>query len=482
MTYRGYEKKPTSSDVQPEGERVRFSQPESLKPEVPDAVVETMTDRSKEMMATLKPESKGFIGKLYEKIKSSEMVQNMVDRVEVWNNVRHGDRTHRKIEGLNQEKEGVEQEMEGESEIIDRTEADFKKIWEIYKSMGEQVPIDSIQKMQKENLGHLHKGDEAFTRALQIEGKIQDTKEELAAFEGKTNEARGRLDGRLAAKMEKNNVALKDLNEKHDNINFAVETDENRLKELEKGAEGFQSILEGSPIESLATLAREGLKKIEVERKVLISNIEKLEEARVKYDEQISDLEGNNVELQEKRDEIFPPKEKEEKEKKPQEKPQKLEFSQGGEMIVEYGGGKTLILSSEGIKKINPDGEIEETPFDDIDDDELLPFAGHSKELLKNFGVPEKMASRLETIRPKRETAKKFNSRELMLDWNQFTGKESGLQVNLKKGEKIIDLKTKEAVRDYLLELIAQKISKGQVSGLSKGIKALVDKYLGGKR
>lgn len=460
--------------------------PEEATLEVSPAAQETFSDQTKETVAGLQPESKGFVGKLYEKIKSSEVVQNVVDRYQVWRNDKLAARAENKAGQLTQEQDGEKARFKSAEEAARRVEADFEKARLALGKMGRGISSETTEKVRQERDSHNQRAYAAEDQVQIIEGRIQDIRDKKEAYDTRVNEARGRLDGRLEAKQQINNEALSELGDKFSQLDSRLDQGRKSVDDLNRQAAELRGLL-GTVNKSLQVEIIGHIKEIEEKQAKYAARIKELERARVDVDKKMKDLESKNVDLQAKRDKIFPPKEKPSVTEKSAEQPR---FGTGdNEVSLEYGGGKEVVMRGDQIEEVGSDGKTTTWSADDAPEDVIAAFVTAGGRSLEEWQkeadagrVGEKALRRIEALstrQPETEKKPKFLAGDIVAAWNQEVGKGSGKQVTLEKSaDPKKDLGSEVAAKDMLLTLLAKRLNRGDVKTLHSSTKGKVENFL----
>jgi len=450
--------KETFNKVEPTSKE-KIESPIPASSEINPEVEKKMTDKTKETAETLTPESRRFLGGLYEKIKSSDIVKNIVDRHEVHKNNKLENRANAKIGELERKKA---MEIKGVQDIKNaqkESQGSSKKIEEIYKSMGKEMEQAEKDKFKSEIETHQKLIDEREGGAQRIECKITDATDKLEDYKNKAEAARGHLAGRLTAKMETNNQALQEFDGQRSEINKNINDNQTQIKELDKYEAGFKNLLSEGVQGAAAEIAKKNLAEIKAKKAEHIKNVKNLESNQNKIDKKIDGLKEKNNKLQEQHDKIYPAKEKT-TQKQAGEKPENYKIDQG-KVTLNFGGGKEMFLDSKGnITTIGSDGAQSTLALDKITNEALAKFKAVSSEELESVGIPPEIIERIQNIKPEAGEKKKFIAGNLVAEWNKYVKifKLSELQVSLDKnsdpGQEFGD---KTLAKEFLLNLIAKK-------------------------
>ena len=323
--------------------------------------------------------------------------------------------------------------------------------------MGKEMDQAEKDKFKNEIKIHQKLIDEREGGAQRIECKITDVTEKLEDYKNKAETARGRLDGRLEAKMETNNKALQGFNGRRNEVSKNIGDNQAQIKELDKYEAGFKGLL--SKGGAAAEIAQKNLAEIKAKKAELIKEVKNLESNQNKIDKKIDDLKGKNNKLQEQRDKIYPAKEKT-IQKQAGEKPESYKIGKD-KITLNFGGGKEMFLDSGGnITTIGPDGARSTLALDEIPDETLAKFTAVSSEELESAGIPLAIIERMQKIKPEAGEKKEFIAGNLVVEWNKYVKmlKLSELQVSLdKNSDPWQEFGDKTLAKEFLLKLIAKK-------------------------
>lgn len=447
--------------------------------EVPEALKATAAPETKGLFASLKEKSKNFLQTMYEKIKNTEIVQNITDRYQVWNNKRLKERADKKINDLKLETTAEEAKITESAQSAEEAKNEAAKAKVAIEAVG--LALSAQDEAQQREEIEQFENDAEISREKIFNNEMEANHTETISkeFEAKIKEVRSRLDGRLEAKMEANNDLLKDYENSQEFYAGKIEMCNNLIKEQNGNIEKLTA--------SLATI-----KKSEASKKLLEKNIvkckEKIERLKFtlseyeKYNNEVTakadKLNRANVDLQNKRDKIMGV-EKITWEKSGT-KPVASKILDGGEISLDYGGGKTMQLKGEIFIITDSAGNTEEIPLNKAKDALIKQFQGLSADELKKGGVSEKFFARIQalekTAKPEVTKEKSFLAKDILSKWKKHVGNESGLRHLATIAGESPDQNLIDAAG--VKKFIEDKIRAGAPKSTENGIPRLIAKQL----
>ena len=395
----------------------------------PATGIETViAPETKGLFASLKEKSKNFLQTMYEKIKNTEIVQNITDRYQVWNNKRLKERTDKKINDLKLETSTEEAKITESTQSAEEAKNEADKAKMAIEAAGLTLsPQDEAQ--QREEIAQYENDAEASReKILTNEMEANRTETISKEFETKIKEARSRLDGRLEAKMNSNNELLESYKISQEFYVEKIGMCKNLIEEQNGNIEKL-----------IASLA--AIKKSEASKKLLEKNIVKCKERiqRLKYTlseyekynnevtSKADKLNRANADLQNKRDKIIGVEKI--KWEKPGTKPVASKILDGGEIRLDYGGAKTIQFQGDIFTITDSAGKAEEIPLDKAKDALIKQFQGLSADELRKGGVSEKFIARIQALEkatnPEATKEKSFKAKDVLAQWNEHVGSKS---------------------------------------------------------
>ncbi|MCX6741047.1 MAG: hypothetical protein NTY61_01470, partial [Candidatus Parcubacteria bacterium] len=443
---------------------------------------ETFNTETNKAVEQMKPESKKFFGCLFDRIKSSDVVQNITDRYQVWRDERLAQRGQEAIDRTDLKRQQEEQQAEQARRGGEQSQAQFSHYEEIMARQG-GVSEEAREKATADQLkcDLLYEGHK--DQAQEISGQIEDIRSTQEGYLKKAQEVRGRLDGRLEAKMSVNNKSIEEYGQKETRVDLQIDSNGADLKKTIKEEDDLGALLKTAGKEGWASNLKESIKEIGKKRAHLEEVIDALTRERDSIRAKISKLEGKNSDLSTKREKILPAKqrqseapkstesaspEKEEEEvvnplegvgseqnsapdrqsselSEPKTEAIKPEIdrielrpstTRRGEIVITTADGGTCKLTNNDsdlgpcIIEINPKGEPEIKRLGQLTDEDLKPFQVVSSERLEAMGLGAEIVARMASLEEEK-LRDKFLLGNFTFDWNKMVGKKSGLQIEI---------------------------------------------------
>lgn len=422
---------------------------------VSEPVEQSFSARAKEVAGTLSAESKGFLAKLYERVKSSEIAQNITDRYQVWRNEGLSGRTQRKTAELQTQQETEQKAAESaikRAESVTATQAELDKVMQ---SVGKERSAADKTKAEEEIAGHKTRAEEAEMRTQLLAGQMSQEKERLENYQAKAQEARGHLDGRLAAKLEANNKTIEEYDRRKKDNEAVAEGHQATIKEIESNIKTLENFLATASGESARAEAQKTINEFGAKQKVLEAASQSRVDAQVKLQEKTDKLREKNADLQAKRDAIFPPKEKPAQIEQPGAEPKSIEIKPDGKKaVVDFGGGKEIIVSGGQVREIGPNGSITAKPISEALDDIRRYFDNTPRSELEMMGFPQEAIEQMEKAEEERPP---FLAGDMVAEWNKKYGGHGAILKLDNYTDAAKDLQTENVAKTFMLERLAKK-------------------------
>lgn len=440
---------------------------------VAEPVEQSFSGRAKEIAANLSAESKGFIGKLYEGIKSSEIVQNLADRYQVWRNEGLARRAQGKIDKFQSQQKTENEAAERASKNAAGVEGTLAEMENIRKGMGQEVSAEDKAKIENSVVEHNARAEEAKMRAGLLSGRMSEVKGEIENFEARVAASRGHLDGRLAAKQEANNRTLAEYKEQEEKVKRDLESNKTQIEALNGSIKKFEVLLAGVSDKASREVLQKNINELAAKR----GEMEKAEQEILdKYEEvhkRKNELQEKNTDIQAKRGRIFPSKEKSAVAEQPGDKPKSVVIkADGKKAVVDYGGGKEAVVSGGQVREISPDGNITVKPISGAGGDIMRYFGGRPRDELEMMGFPQDEIERMEKAKEERPP---FLAGDLIAEWNKKYGQQFGLALKLEKyADAANDLQTEYAAKEFISQRLAKTLNADR---LAQGWKKDVNRF-----
>ena len=298
---------PTSPEIKPSQPSAPESQP-SISERPPKGAVDETTF---EAAGQMKPESKKFFRSLFDRIKSSDVVQNITDRYQVWRDERLAQRGQGAIDRANGQQQCEQERAAAAQKASERSQADLKRLEEIMSKMGKKVSEEDYVKVAAETIKHGETQLGHQARAQQISGQIEDLRLIQTSFTEQAEQANGRLDGRLEAKMNINNKSIEEYGQREARLDLQIASNEaGREKNAQHEIE-LESLLE---ILDRSDAIRPGVKRAIQEVRRERARLEEVQDLLVQKRDSIKakmfKLENKNNNLSAKREQILPTKQR----------------------------------------------------------------------------------------------------------------------------------------------------------------------------
>lgn len=470
------------------GEEISGARP---LPEAPPEAVD-LTDEVREgwdeMPSEAREFSRSLFGRLKEKLASTEVVQNIADRVSIWRDRRMAERVQNNVDKI-ATAQGKDEKLQAElRERAARMTGELAEVAPLLKDLGIELGTAERHKVIEESAGVEAEADAVSARIEQASGRIVDLVGKKDAFEARVDGARGRLDGRLAEKQEINNQSLEKFRGNVMEIDSGLSEKRAEAKDLDRKMIELRGAMKGIKSEIVRGLLGGKIAGLESERAQLDLAIKQMEKEKAKHEAQIQKFEAKNADLKKRRDQIYPKKSPEANAPVEARVPA-IDASIGFHPIedvmtasADYGDGSRKELAADGrVFYFNPDeSESSRTgSTDDLSDDEFEEFfsGGETDAQLKAWRFSEKILDRIEKIRE----GKKMTAAEITGGWNRFAehrlGSKHGLSVKA-EGDPGRAFTSRDAAKQYLLELIAKKVAKDKTTkSLSRRATGLVAEY-----
>lgn len=451
---------------------------------LPKPVDTTMTPEAKSLFASLAEKGKNFLRGLYDKIKSSDIVQNLIGHYNVWNNKDRAQGAREKIDQLGEEMAAEKTKQEKAKKAAEGAKEEIKKVNENILATGIELS-DADKKLQEDEIKKYEaEADEAQSNATKKETEIGEVGEKLKGYETKLKEARIRLDSRLEAKMESNNKLRSGYETSIETVNGSIKEFDDKIKtqneNIEKLRSAFDSIKKGSAakktLENHIALCEKKKQGLEKAKKTF-------EKSKNELEAKVNKLKNANIVLQNKRDAIMGV-EKIQLEK-PSTKPIDSKISDTGVIRLEYGGGMTIQFSDEKFVTTDSAGKTEEITLDKASKDLIrqctvqlsiddLRAKKISENLIKKIEALEKTSKKPET---KLETS--FLAKDVLSKWNKFQENSFKLKFEIKTGEDPNqNLKDKDGAKKFIEDKIRKAAPKSTRDGIATLIMRDIEKFL----
>lgn len=478
------------SGVRPIPERPEGA-PETREEGRDDKIVESagFDDEARATYRELSPAEKGFVGKLFEKIKSTEVVQNLSDRADVWRNRRLAERVDDGLTQLDKERRAAE---EVRHEMFARSKSSAKEMETVgstLKELGIDLSEEELGRVKEESIQFSQKAEVADQRLEELEGRKKDLVADKEAFEGRVTAARERLDGRLAEKMDINTSSIelgrgqiRDIDAGLSANREAIASTDKKIKEL--------TIMRGAiKSEVMRDILGGKIAVLEAERVAAEKPLKGMERLRARIEKDVKAFEKKNAALREGRNKIFPPKER-----KPAPEPVKViandlfVWENEPQLTADYGDGRRQAIIRDRIYMFEPDTDEskQSISIDDASDDQIEEFFGEedwTADELRTARISERVVERIERIR----SIKGVTVEQVIHNWNRFVNertasKRHGLSIAV-EGDPDRQFSDRLAAKGFLLDVLAKKVAADKTPrSLSKRMRGLVDNYFDSRR
>jgi len=449
---------------------------------IPQPVAETMAPETKSVFASLTEKGKGFLRGVYEKIRSSEIVQNIVDRYQVWNNKDHVQWAKEKTERLTQEKTAEEAKIAQSEATANQALEDSQKAKTAMEAAGMTMSAQDEAQHKAEADKYHKEADTARENTFLKEIEIEKVKNKGAEYEQKVMEARAHLDGRLEAKVKTNKELLAEYALGKESLETKLEPCEKQIQDLDGKMEKLKTALETVKSESVKKTLENNISLCEKKKAELARTKQGLENIKNSLAQKIEKIKSANSDLQEKRDAIMGVEKI--RLEKASTKPVKSDVMAGGEIMLDYGGGKTIKFASEKFVITDSKGKTEEVALSGAKNEMIRQFDGISTDELRTKGVSEKLIKKIEglkkTTKAEKEKGSQFIAKDLVAKWNRFPGVGKALELEFTKDENTKeDLRDKDRAKEFLLKKIVSLVPSygGDTKKLPLGITERADRF-----
>lgn len=489
----------TKSDVDTE---ISSAGSESEGAEGAEPAIE-LSEGAKEELKTMPAESRGFFGKLYEKIKSSEIVQNVVDRYRVWRGDSVAKRAESKIQNLTKEKEGYAVKAKEYETQHEETQEEFDRVKQKLADIGRNVDPSELKNVEDEIAIYKTKSDEQNELGQLATGKIEDTKEATETYNEKLDDSRRRIAGRFEAKMDLNLDRLDRLQDDQETLQEQIDINNEDVKKFDVQEKALAEELKATKNKTIARLITKTIQDIQSNRGEANAVTGKLQSRNESMKNEMDSLKKKNLTLQEKRNEVLPKNEKiTTSDTSAAKLVRRFEIYDTGGVGIDLGRGRTMILNEDGIQDFRADGSIKDIKVNTVDDSVIELFMVVPPDQLKDK-LPPEIIARMEKIIDKKTDAKKLEKAKakggkqetepvakkeqkekltmgkIVMEWNDLVGKGSGIEINTKKGFSTnTDLGSIDSVKAFLLQGLATKLCGGDVKKIAPRISARVETFI----
>ena len=289
--------------------------PEEVSAEGPNSAEATFSPETSDVVEQMKPEGKKFFSRLFDKIKSSDIVQNISDRYQVWRDERLAQRVQDRIDHANGQQQYEQGQAAAAHKAAERSQADLSKLEELMGKVGKKVGEETYAKVAVEAINHDDTQLKHEARDQQITGQIEDLRLAKASFTEQAEQAKGRLDSRLEEKININNKSLEEYGQRETRVELQLASNE---AEREKNAQHeveLESFLETVDRSSaIYSDLKKAIQEARRERVRLDEINDILIRERDSIRAKISKLEGKNSDLVAKREKIIPASQRKPKE------------------------------------------------------------------------------------------------------------------------------------------------------------------------
>ena len=265
----------------------------------PTEASETTAQISKsETWQKLKEVTQDLLKGAYEKIKSSEPVQNALDRFQVWKNAKMSQWFESKLENANKRQKQANQE----SDVSAQSAADIQKnlddLTAQMESMGMKVPEDARQKALAE-IASARERDESYAKVAQIRGgRVTELRGKYETYQQNLNGATERINGRLSAKQEGNNTELALQKRKMADLLAEKKQQEEFLQKLDVQYQTFETQVKTLGRGATRRLIESSMKEITKSRERKVRNLRNLGDVLASVQNEIAVLNQKNEALE----------------------------------------------------------------------------------------------------------------------------------------------------------------------------------------
>lgn len=237
---------------------------------------------------------------------SGGFLRNIVDRVKLWREKARVGKQEGEVKKLTAKKEAEEKKATEAKKAEEKLKEEINKAEELLKKQGREPAEAKLGNAVKEIEIFQKKAEAALERAKEYEGKIEGAKEKVEKYKEKVEEATGKIEGRLLAKQEKNNEAIDKLKIQREGLDDSVKMYDGEIDKLKGQKKEIEELLKEKPHKKVA----EALQKELLDIQKAIQSVEKLKnkfvEKRDLAASKVRALEGDNKNLQSKREELRP--------------------------------------------------------------------------------------------------------------------------------------------------------------------------------